>query len=228
MILGRGLLSTAFAPRWQNDEDVLVIAAGVSNSGEQDAAQFERERLLLSRALSEARFRRVVYFGSCAVGNPHERRSPYLEHKARMERMVLEDARGLVLRLPQVVGPGGNPNTLTNFLHARIESGEHFEVWTLAERNLIDVADVALIGEHVIEHADTFPSVVSIADVRASAMLTIVHEMERAMGRSANYHCVRRGDPLEIDTDACVIAAEAVGVKLGPGYLTRLLEKYYG
>ncbi|MDR6095862.1 nucleoside-diphosphate-sugar epimerase [Stenotrophomonas sp. SORGH_AS321] len=145
-----------------------------------------------------------------------------------MERLVREDARGLVLRLPQVVGLGGNPNTLTNFLHARIESGEQFDVWTLAERNLIDVADVAMIGEHIIEHAETFSSVVAVADVQSSAMLTIVHEMERVMGRKANYHCVRRGEPLEIDTSECAIAAEAVGVKLGPGYLTRLLKNYYG
>jgi nucleoside-diphosphate-sugar epimerase len=227
MIIGSGLLAQVFASALAEREDVAVFAAGVSNSAERDLTQFNREQRLLEGVLAQKGLRRIVYFGSCAVGNPHEFRTPYLEHKTRMEALVAADPRGLVLRLPQVVGRGGNPHTLTNFLRARIASGQIFDVWTLAERNLIDVEDVATIGVHIIDHSEDFSVVVPIADLRSSSMLLIVNEMERAMGSAANYRKVERGAPFPIDTTACERAARNVGIRLGDGYLRRLIEKYY-
>lgn len=228
MIIGRGLVAQAFAPAWAEHDDVVVVAAGVSNSAEVASIAFDRERRMLMDVVSSSRCKRIVYFGSCAVGNPHEPRTPYIEHKARMERIVLADPRGLVLRLPQVVGRGGNAHTLTNFLSARIATHQPFDVWTRAERNLIDVEDVAAIGGHIIANPECYSSLVSVADLRSSSMLLIVEEMERAIGRSACYRKLQKGAPFPIDTTECERAAGAVGVSLDAQYLRRLLVKYYG
>jgi len=139
VIIGRGLVAKAFAGKWPQDGATVIVAAGVSNSDEREQAAFDREKRLLDEVFTYPQARRVVYFGSCAVGNPDEPRTPYLRHKTWMESRVLADERGRVFRLPQVVGEGGNPHTLTNFLSQRIQSGEHFEVWVRSERNLIDV-----------------------------------------------------------------------------------------
>lgn len=228
MIIGNGLVAKAFAPRWAESTDVVIIAAGVSNSAERDPVEFAREQRLIDSVLDEGSHAQVVYFGSCAVGNPHDPSSHYLSHKASMESLVLSDPRGLVLRLPQVVGAGGNPHTLTNFLHSRIESGLPFDVWALAERNLIDIDDVASIGGHIIENRADFESMVPVAAINSKTMLYIVQEMERVLGKSANYRALEKGVPFPIDTEQCQRAAARLDIQLGEGYVPRLLQKYYG
>jgi len=227
VIIGRGLVAKAFSGDWQEDPATVIVAAGVSNSAEMDRAAFEREEALLEDVLSASAPRHVVYFGSCAVGNPAERKTPYLRHKAAMEARVLADPRGQVFRLPQVVGEGGNPHTLTNFLFARIQAGEPFDVWAKAERNLIDIRDVALLGTHVLRHAADYPRVMSLADTRSTNMLDIVRCMERVLDRQANCRVLDQGVAFPIDTRDCQRAALDCGVPLGEGYLSRLLARYY-
>lgn len=228
MIIGRGLVAKAFASNWQQDRATVIVAAGVSNSDECGQAAFYREQHLLDEVFSDPHVRRVVYFGSCAVGNPDEPKTPYLLHKTRMEARVLADERGTVFRLPQVVGEGGNPHTLTNFLRQRIQSGEHFEVWAHSERNLIDVEDVATLATHVLHHPERFPRMMPLADVQSTNMLAIVHTMEDALARRGNYSILERGAAFLIDTTDCQRAADACGIAFGPGYLEQLLKKYYG
>jgi len=227
MVLGKGLIARAFAKYWERDPDVAVIAAGVSNSAEVDEGQFSRERRMLEGVLA-ARSARVVYFSSCAAGNPLELQSAYLKHKIEMERLVLTDPRGLVLRLPQVVGRGGNPHTLTNFLAQKINSGEAFEVWADAERNIVDVEDVAIIGTQAIRWAEQLPRVISIADLESTNMLTIVHMMEKVLGKCGRYTVSQKGTPFPIDTSVCATLEAECRVPLGSGYLYGVLETYYG
>lgn len=226
MIIGKGLLAQAFARDWQEDPSVAILAAGVSNSAETDPQEFAREHRLLQHTLANSAHARIVYFSSCAVGNPLDVPTPYIAHKARMEALILADPRGQVFRLPQVVGSGGNPNTLVNFLRARIESGEHFQVWAHAERNLIDIDDVARIATHVLQHAQDYPRMMALADLRSSNMLTIVRQLEQTMGRKGNYVVLEKGALFPIDTDDCQRAASRCGVALGSGYLEALLAKY--
>ncbi|MEG2803310.1 NAD-dependent epimerase/dehydratase family protein [Stenotrophomonas sp.] len=227
MIIGRGLVATAFSGQWQHDPGTVIVAAGVSNSAEHDRAAFEREEALLDEVFASDVQRHIVYFGSCAVGNPDERKTPYLQHKAAMEARVLADPRGRVFRLPQVVGEGGNPHTLTNFLCARILSGEPFDVWAKAERNLIDIQDVAALGTHVLQHAEDYPRMMSLADIQSTNMLQIVRCMESVLGRAANCRVLEQGVAFPIDTRDCQRAAMDCGIPLGDGYLARLLARYY-
>lgn len=227
MIIGRGLVATAFGADWTDDPATAIVAAGVSNSGETDAAAFTREERLLDDIFAIPSCTRIVYFGSCAVGNPAERQTPYLQHKARMEARILADPRGQVFRLPQVVGQGGNPHTLTNFLKIRIESGEAFDVWARAERNLIDIQDVAALGTHVLHNQADYPPMMALADVRSTNMLEIVQAMESVLGRKGNYRVLDQGVAFPIDTRDCQRAAIECGIPLGDGYLRRLLGKYY-
>jgi len=227
VIIGRGLVATAFATQWQDDPATAIVAAGVSNSAETDAAAFLREERLLDEVFATPSFSQIVYFGSCAVANPAERQTPYLQHKARMEGRILADPRGQVFRLPQVVGEGGNPHTLTNFLRARIESGEPFDIWARAERNLIDIHDVAVLGTYVLHNREDYPRVMALADVRSTNMLEIVRAMELVLGREGNYRVLDQGVSFPIDTADCQRAAIACGIPLGDGYLHRLLGRYY-
>lgn len=226
MIVGNGLLAKVFSHMYADRSDVTIFAAGVSNSAETRPAAFERERRLLLERLAGP-CSRFVYFGSCAVGNPQETRTPYLAHKAEMESTVLRSGKGVVLRLPQVVGRSDNTHTLTNFLYGHIVSGEHFTVWSRAERNLIDIEDIVTIASVVIDKHWGDHDVVPIAALKSTIMPRIVSTFEEVLGIKANFSMVDKGVPFPIDTSITESIGHRMHIDLGDGYLERILRKYY-
>jgi len=228
MIVGRGLLARSFASRFADRHDTLIFASGVSNSGETSASEFEREFQML-RAARRRHSGRLVYFGSCSVTDEERRHTPYARHKLAMEQFVLGGNRGIVVRLPQVVGHTDNPNTLTNFLYNAIRKGERFSIWEHAERNLIDANDVAAITEAVIEQLDPAASrVFTIASERSVSMRELVFIFERILDQDANFDVQDKGGRLHIDASFAHDVARRIGLDLGKGYAERLLRKYYG
>ena len=227
MIIGKGLLARAFEPRFGTDPDVVVFASGVSNSLETRAEEFARERKLLCQLL-DGTARRIVYFGSCGVMAAEEQLTPYMAHKQSMEELVLAAPGGLVLRLPQVVGKTDNAHTLTNFLRDRILTGEHFVVWEHAERNLVDVDDVAAIGAALAVDLDCRESsAVSIAAEKSVPMPEIVSMFEHVLKKHANYTMVSKGSHLPVDTRKAIEVGARLGINLGAGYIEKIIGKYY-
>lgn len=227
MIVGNGLLARAFA-RWHaHDTHIAIFASGVSDSFEVREEAFARERRLLDAVLARSPGR-TVYFSCCSLSDNGATETPYMRHKRGMESRVLASAGGLVLRLPQVVGPAGNPRTLANYLHARIMAGESFEVWRHAERNLIDVEDVAAIATAMIDGLDDARALRTVATPYSLGMPEIVAIFERVLARTARFTVVDKGRPLPVDaTEASALAAR-LGIDFGPDYPERLLRKYYG
>jgi nucleoside-diphosphate-sugar epimerase len=225
VIIGNGLLANAFG-RYASDDSVVIFASGVSNSNETSEAEFERERRLLAAALEGDR--KLVYFSSCGVIDAYEAERPYIQHKRRMEALVLASPTGYVLRLPQVVGPTGNPHTLTNFLRDRISSGERFTAWARAERNLVDIDDVAAIGSAMIDQWPGESRTISIAGSRSSTVPEIVAIFEHVLGRQANCTYEDKGHAMVVSAElACKVGAQ-LGIDLGDGYAERIVRKYYG
>lgn len=226
MIVGGGLLARAFEPHFGRDSEVVVFASGVSNSLETRASEFAREKRLLCQLL-EGEPRRIVYFGSCGVMSDEAELTPYMKHKQAMQSLVLSAAGGLVFLLPQVVGRTQNHHTLTNFLRDHIVSGEHFTVWAHAERNLIDIDDIVSIGVRLAMTRPIQSNAISIAATRSLLMPEIVKIFERVLGKPANCTYVERGTPLLIDTDLVEKVSAIMGLELGPGYIARVIQKYY-
>lgn len=226
MIIGDGMLSRAFAARYGQHPDVLVFASGVSNSQETIAASFDRESTLLDSALA-AHPGTFLYFGSCNIADPDRTGTPYAHHKREMEARVLAHPRGLVLRLPQVVGITENPNTLTNYLRDRILRGEVFTIWENAERNLIDVEDVALIAAAMLDEGIVLPRAMSIASRESLPMPTLVSIFERVLDRKTVFRSDPRGAAVRIAADECLATASRIGLDLGGDYAERVIRKYY-
>ncbi|WP_158883188.1 NAD-dependent epimerase/dehydratase family protein [Rhodanobacter sp. L36] len=227
MIIGKGLLACAFGPYLEQRSDIVVFASGVSNSLETRLEEFAREEALLRERL-DTEARRFIYFSSCGITDAAPNLTPYMQHKRAMEALVLSASRGLVLRLPQVVGKTNNPHTLTNFLRDHILSGQHFKVWSSAERNLIDVDDVATIGVQLAIDLSPEPAIVSIASTHSKLMPEIVEIFERVLGKAANCSYVLKGTPMIIDTAQAESIGKKLGIDLGVGYIERVIQKYYG
>ena len=226
MIIGSGLLAHAFEPYFGASTDVLVFASGVSNSLETRDEEFAREHALLCQSLAD-QVPRLVYFGSCGVATAEAGSTAYMKHKQRMESTVLAAPGGLVLRLPQVVGRTENHHTLTNFLRDRIASGEHFTVWSHAERNLIDIDDIAAIGAALALEMSEEPLAISIAAEKSLPMREIVNIFERVLGKRANYSLADKGAAMDIDTARIREVSTRLGINLGEGYVEDVVRKYY-
>lgn len=226
VIIGRGLLARAFEPYFVGDPRVVIFASGVSNSLENRSSEFAREHSLLHHHLSDDA-KRIVYFGSCGVTALEHELTPYMRHKQSMESLVLSRPGGLVLRLPQVVGRTRNIHTLTNFLYDRISSGEHFTVWAHAERNLVDIDDVAAIGAALATEANIHPSTIAIAAEQSSLTPEIVKIFEAVLEKTANYSIVEKGTAMTIDTTQTKEVSARLGINLGDGYIARVIAKYY-
>jgi nucleoside-diphosphate-sugar epimerase len=228
MLLGSGLLAQAFSREFSSREDVCIYAAGVSNSNCTDAQEFARERQRLQEALQRAgRVGTFVYFGTCSVGDPDARDTPYVQHKLAMEQLAATHHGHLILRLPQVAGKTPNPHTLLNFLYARIARSESFNVWSGARRNIIDIADVLAVARQLLAEGAARNAMLNIANTVDYSIFDIVGAMERALGKRAMYSILERGSGYPIDIAAILPALEKTGVKFEHDYLEKTIRKYY-
>jgi nucleoside-diphosphate-sugar epimerase len=227
MIVGNGLLATAFAPRFASDRALTVFASGVANSRETRQAEFERERDLLQHTLQAAPV--MMYFSTCSVHDPELSQSPYVQHKLAMERLIQEaGSQHAIVRLPQVVGLSANPHTLTNYLYRQISAGERFEVWLQARRNLIDVADVVAIVSHLVAASQITGASLNVACSFSVPVLDIVRSLEALIGRAARFDAVMAGAHYDLDTNQAQAAAAQIGLVFDEHYVDKLLRKYYG
>lgn len=228
MIIGSGLLANAFLHSFSQREDVLIYAAGVSNSGCTDLSEFEREKKLLEAALKRLkRNDTFVYFGTCSVFDPDAFNTPYVQHKLNMENTVREKFGSLIFRLPQVAGFTSNQYTLLNFLYSRISQGESFNLWRYAKRNIIDVDDVAAIATRLINNSKFRNITCNIANQRNYPMTEIVSNIEKVVGKNAVYQIVDRGSESIIDTSMIFPILELSNVKFNSDYLEKVVMKYY-
>jgi nucleoside-diphosphate-sugar epimerase len=228
MLIGSGLLATAFAKTFSHRDDVCIYAAGVSNSSCVERSEFDRERVRLGEALKRWRPAQLfVYFGTCSVGDPDAKGTQYVLHKLAMEELVAAHQNHLILRLPQVAGRTPNPHTLLNYLHAHISRSEAFQLWLKARRNIIDVDDVVAISRKLFESNSRQSNVFNVANTVSYSMPEIVNAMERTVGKPAIYKPVERGTGYDIDTSAIVPILPLAQVEFGPDYLQRVVNKYY-
>jgi len=226
MIVGNGMLAQACQPAFGADPAVTLFASGVSNSRETRPEAFARESALLDESLDRGGL--LVYFSTCSIADYELSTSPYVRHKLAMEKRIAERAeRMAIFRLPQVVGHTPNPHTLTNYLHHQIDSGAPFQVWSHARRNLIDVADVAVIARRLVDEGAVLDRITNIACPFSVPVIELVRSFEAHLGRRANFTVVDAGASYPIDVTAAMAAAGRAGVAIGPDYIDQLIRKYY-
>lgn len=229
MIIGKGLLATAFS-KYQHDLDkVCVYAAGVSNSANIDDSQFERERKLITQTFEQIDSKKTfLYFSTCSVYDPSMTSSQYVLHKLRMEALVKTRENYLILRLPQVVGNTLNPNTLFNYLSSKILRGEHFTSWTTATRNLIDVEDVAAIVFELVVNQQLKDRIINIANAKSVKVKEIINIIEGMLGKKAVFTEEARGSDYQIDISDIQPVLTKLNLQFDNDYyIKNLIQKYY-
>ncbi|WP_045737533.1 hypothetical protein [Xanthomonas sp. MUS 060] len=227
MIVGNGLLASAFDPKTVEMLDAIIFASGVSNSNETDPASYAREERLLCEHL-DSTHGTFVYFSTCSIADPDRGSGMYARHKKRMEDRVAKQDNYLILRLPQVVGNTRNPNTLTNFLASRISQGATIPLWSGAVRCLVDVEHVAAITLELLSQPRPIRLLADIAPPEVVTMPRLVDMLESAMGIGTKRQLINREGGSHPDPSLMLSLSPGLGLDISSGYTDRLLRKYYG
>jgi len=226
MIVGSGLVAKGFS--WYQDKDEsFVFASGVSNSTTADRQAFERERSLLTNKLQENPDALVVYFGTCSVYDPAQQSTPYAKHKLAMEALIQKQCnRYRIFRIPNLAGATPNPHTILNYLYQHVVSGERFELWQHAERNIIDITDTFHLCHYIVRE-NLFPQqIINIANPVNYRVADIVQAIELLCGKKGNYTLVEKGSRPQIDIEPIRPLITTLGLDFSDGYLHRMIRKY--
>lgn len=226
MIIGSGMLARTFSIYGERD-NVVVLAAGVSNSRETRLESFEREIRLVEKTIASIGGKLLVYFSTCSVYDPDALSTAYVRHKLSIEKMICDMAANYSLfRLPQVVGNTANSTTLISFLYNSIVARQPIEVWDKAYRYIIDADDVARIVSYAIDNEMFRNATVNIAS-RPSLVADLVKMLEEITGEKAMCTHREKGSYYGIDTTDIQPILEQLKIEFGPEYLKSVLSKYY-
>ena len=228
MVVGNGLMAKTFSD-YNNINDVIVFASGVSNSTETNPSKFKREYSLLIDTLKKYPDSKFIYFSTCSIDDEAVRNRPYVKHKLQLEDYIKSNAKNyLIFRISNVVGEQGNTNTIMNYLVHCVKNSIEIPLWRFAERNLIDADDVKIIVDDVIE-SQLSNRIVNVASRHNLRVISIVKEIEKYLNLEAKFNLLEKGNSLNIDTSQISLSLDKIEKIKGTGlqYIFNLLKKYY-
>lgn len=204
VVIGDGLIAKSFMDSGIKDEKVLIFASGVSYSSETDIKEFNRERDLLLDMISRYNDYKIIYFSSVLTNISN---TPYYNHKSDMERLI-EDCGCdyIIIRLPQVVGHGGNKSTLLKHLCDKVKTKSELVVDVNSYRALIDVRDVTDIINFItpktsrtkltISHIEKLKTVDILMLIRKALGVDFIYNVKLSDGIFDNWGC---DNSIEVD-----------------------------
>lgn len=225
MIVGRGLIASLFTDIDQ--ENCIFFASGVSNSLENRKEEFLREENLIRSTMAENPDKIFIYFSTCSIYDSSKTESSYVLHKLRMEQIIKEFCeKYLILRVSNVVGQGGNPNLLMNYLTRSVKSNDRITVHTNATRNLINAEDVKNITLSLLDNKE-LNRIVNVAYLQNYTIIEILEILERFYNVKLNLDLIKSGSGYDIDVFDIEYHFRDNNLTDKELYLCAILEKYY-
>ncbi|TYA56644.1 NAD-dependent epimerase/dehydratase family protein [Formosa maritima] len=221
-------MAKAFS-NYKTNKDVIIFAAGVSNSTETNVLEFQRETALLEATIKKHPNALLIYFSTCSIYDASVAHRPYVKHKIEIETYIKEHTKAnLIFRVSNVVGPQGNAATILNYLVDAICHDVEIPLWKHAERNLIDKDDLKLIVENLIK-SDVRNQTINVAFRESFLVSDIIKQIELFLNKKARFQVVEKGNSLKIDTTKISDSLDKIESIKGTGlqYIFNLLEKYY-
>jgi len=227
MVIGSGLIASIFLSKYKNDNGVVVFASGVSNSNETRASEFKRERDLIELTMKNNVKALFIYFSTYSLGDLDANKKPYVFHKQEMENIVKCHSRFLILRVSNVVGNKGNPNTIINFFVKQIISDNLIAIWDSTKRNLIDIEDLYLITKNLIQNK-VENKVLLVINPKNISVLEIVAKIADFKNKIAKIKIIKKEPNFEMEPSIEVLKSiENLKLDFDEDYLIKLLNKYY-
>jgi nucleoside-diphosphate-sugar epimerase len=224
MIVGTGLIGKSLSRI--DTAGTTVFASGVSNSRETDAKEFLREKSLLESHLNGQSNSMLVYISTCSVNDPSQSDSPYVIHKKLMEHLVLSHPGTHIVRLPNVVGPGGNTNNLVNHFVKSIRSGDTLTVQESARRYILGVDELAKLMEAFVSLLPDTNRVIDFVPPISTPVLDLVHLIEKILGTKTDISIVPGGSSYPIDFSNTAKYSKLSEIEFLDGYVESVLKKW--
>ena len=144
MVIGNGMIANYVKKIDRND--VVFFASGVSDSNCKNENDYQREVELLERKIKLGGT--IVYFSSIPGYIINKR---YLEHKKKIEDLIEKSGKKfIILRIPHLIGRGGNRSNFINYLWSSINEDREVNIFTV-KRSLLDVDDLIRILDILID-----------------------------------------------------------------------------
>ena len=177
MVIGNGMMANKFMDCYKDDSSIIVFASGVSNSSEIDEDKYARELTLINHCLSKHPQSKFVYFSS--VIHLSGMNTRYLHHKREVESLLIKKSQNyLVIRLPQVVGPGGNKNNIINYFDNCVKNNIPLKVQTNTIRSVVDIDDVFnIVKLCVVRYQNTILNLSYIEKIYVDELANLIFEL---------------------------------------------------
>lgn len=147
-----------------------------------------------------------------------------------MESLIINNKLGLVYRLPNVVGFGGNDKTLFNFLCSSIRNEKEIIVRRNAKRSIIDVDDVVRLVKYLVSLSmskkELSYDIVRVVLPMQYSVIEIINTIENHYGKKA---ITSAGEPDFLDVAKSSVIETCIKNKVinfNKSYLYRLYKKY--
>jgi nucleoside-diphosphate-sugar epimerase len=219
MIIGNGLIASAFSKALFESAHHVIFASGVSNSLATNPELFQREISLVKHHI--AKNTTFVYFSTTSIFDPTKQDSIYITHKKSVESLIRKMAPSFVIvRLPIMVSSGNNPHTLINYLHNAITKQIPMSLYKNACRHLLDIDDLFdLLNPYLVP--DPVQLQINIPGSEKITIPDLVYEIETIVNMHGQYSWIDIGACYDIPKDAgeCIYINEEQ-------YIKRILRKY--
>lgn len=185
MVIGNGLISSAFINDYQFDDEVIIFASGVSNSLETDPVSFKREELLLQETIQKYPHKKIIYFTSFI--DTSIKKIKYAQHKYNMGKIIKKSGLPyIILKLPQIMGKGGNPNNLLNYIIKNIISNNEICVYKNTYKAIIDVNDVKAVIDILVKKWGIYNLEIGFSYIEKLLVEDIIKILEDHLNKKAN------------------------------------------
>ncbi|RXM52019.1 MULTISPECIES: hypothetical protein [unclassified Chryseobacterium] len=221
MIIGNGIIANAV--KSYDRKDIVFFASGVSNSLETRTSEFEREFSLLKTVYENNREKKLIYFSTLSIHDQSKQNSPYVIHKKEIEHYIENNMdHYLILRIGNIVGKGGNPNTLFNFLKTQITNQNKFTLHLKARRLLLDIEDICRFVES--QGLQAHNKAINFSFPYYYDLKEIISAIEKETDKKGLYTETNEGDFYKVDFNEDIMTF--FSGKSPESYLENLTQKY--
>ena len=223
MLIGNGLIATE--KKKIDNDDTLFFCSGVSDSTVTSQKLFQREVDLLNSITINFEYDRIIYFSSISFCIDNK---VYLDHKINIENQIKRlNKKYIIIRLPQVIGSGGNSNNLIPFFVNSIKNSLSVDVYETF-RSILDVSDLRRIVEYLL--LDDFDGEIDINYIELIRPENILSMISKVLKRPLKINkFIRKLDSCMVNYNNDYVTHLLRKLSIDEyGYTKRILEKYYG
>lgn len=223
-VIGDGLIGNAIKKNIIYS-DCAFFASGVSNSNEKNEKNFKREVDTFEKFSNEVGSEsRIVYFSTYSIFDTFPKNFEYKKHKINMENMVKKLDKYVIIRLPNIVGNGGNPNTMFNYFLNSFNNNNEITILENAHRNFLDIDDLVCFLKNLDSNSPNIIDLIHPVTYKVSDIVTLLSSF---LKKNVLIKKTSGGVNYFQETDKYVLnILKKCDVDLSENYLSKIIKKY--